>query len=81
MSWNTLDHGANDLSGVAQELQERPWSDDAEKQRIRILERLHAQGVKIYAAKQTPQTPAYLISPGVWKHEPRRAENAGQKIP
>lgn len=76
-----LDHGAKDLSGVAQVLQERRWSDDAEAQRIRILERLQAQGVKIYAAKQTPQTPAYLISPGVWKHEPRRAANAGIKMP
>lgn len=68
-----LDHGAKDLSGVAQVLQERRWSDDAEAQRIRILERLHAHGVKIYAAKQTPQTPAYLISPGEWKHEPHKS--------
>jgi ankyrin repeat protein len=67
-----LDHGAKDLDGVAQELQERPWSKDVEAQRIRILERLRAQGVKIYAARQTPQTPAYLISPGEWKHEPRK---------
>jgi hypothetical protein len=65
-----LDHGAKDLDRVAQALQERRWSEDVEAQRIRILARLHAQGVKIYAAKQTPQTPAYLISPGEWRHEP-----------
>jgi ankyrin repeat protein len=62
-----LDHGVKDLSSVARALQQRVWSRELEPQRVRILKRLHDQGIEIYASKTTPQTPAYLISPGEWK--------------
>ena len=63
-----LDHGANDFDALAQSLQERIWGESIEPHRLAILRRLHKQGVKIYAAEQTPQTPADLISPGKWRH-------------
>ena len=81
-----LEHGTTvDLDNIADALQGRNWAPAAKAHRIKLLERIHAMGAKIYSAykpmKSTKveayaaqDTPQNLLSPGYYEPKPYKGD-------